>query len=127
MLDILRLRIQLDDFDQPRRCQTEPRDDCHAAFTVNGIEAIWPCANWGETPAAERVNVRGWFPLLDDIADEFLIWWPQGGCFFVFRDRVVYRVEESDEHGVLFLQLELNRPVAAVRQAAEAQRAYSQP
>jgi len=45
----------------------------------------------------------------------------------VFRDRVVYRVEESDEHGVLFLQLELNRPVAAVRQAAEAQRAYSQP
>ena len=33
-------------------------------------------------------NVRGWFQLLDQMADEFLLWWPQGGVFMVSRDAV---------------------------------------
>jgi hypothetical protein len=123
MTDILQLRVQLDDFDQLRRCQIAPPSDCHAAFTVKG-RAIWPVASWGETPAEERINVRGWFALLDQIADEFLIWRPQGGCFFVQRDKVTYRVAESDARSVMFLQIELNRPTAVPRQA-EPLRAYS--
>jgi hypothetical protein len=109
MLDILQLRIRLDDFDQLRSCQIVPPGDCHAAFTVKGKGAVWPLASWGEIPAAQKINVRGWFPLLDQMADEFLIWRPQGGCFFVDRDKATYRVEENDPRSVLFLQLELNR------------------
>ena len=78
-------------------------------FTVKGPQMIWPVANWDETSAAEQINVRGWFPLLDKMADEFLIWRPQGGCFFVHRDKATYRIAEHDPRNVLFLQLELNR------------------
>lgn len=128
MLDILQLRIKLDALDQLRLCQATPRSDCHAAFTVTSMQTIWPVARWDEIPASERINVRGWFPLLDQIADEFLIWQPHGGCFFVHRDRVVYRVAESDSRGVLLMQLELERPIAVVpRRPVETRRAYSQP
>jgi hypothetical protein len=124
MLDILQLRIPLNDFEQLRLCQVTQPSDCHAAFTVKG-RAIWPVARWGETPPLERVNVRGWFPCLDQMADEFLIWRPQGGCFFVFQDKVTYRVAESDARSVLFMQLELNRLTVAPRRPAEGLRAYS--
>lgn len=109
MLDILQLRFNIDEFDQLRLCQAAPPSDCHAAFTVKGPEVIWPMASWGDTSAAARTNVRGWLPLLDKMADEFLIWRPQGGCFFVHRDKATYRIAENDKRNVLFLQLELNR------------------
>jgi hypothetical protein len=109
MLDMLQLRINLDEFDQIRLCQVSPRSDCHAAFTVRGPGLVWPVASWGETATEERINVRGWFPVLDQIADEFLLWWPQGGCFFVSREGVTYRPQEGVKAGVLFLQLEVNR------------------
>lgn len=128
MLDVLQLRIHLDAFDRLRLCQAVLRSDCHAAFTVTGMQSIWPLASWDETSLVEQINVRGWFPLLDQIADEFLLWHPQSGCFFVHRDRVVYRVAESDSRGVLFMQLELDRPIAVVpRRPADPRRAYSQP
>jgi hypothetical protein len=125
MNDILQLRVHLDDFDQLRRCQIAPPSDCHAAFTMKG-RAIWPVASWGEISAGERINVRGWFPLLDQIADEFLIWRPQGGCFFVHRDKVTYRVAESDARSVMFLQLELNRLMALPPKQVQPLRAYLQ-
>jgi hypothetical protein len=109
MLDILQLRVSLDEFDQLRLCQVAPPSDCHAVFTVRGPRMIWPVASWGETPEAAKINVRGWFPLLDKMADEFLIWRPQGGCFEVERDRVTYRIAEDDPRKVMFLMLELGR------------------
>jgi hypothetical protein len=109
MLDILQIRFYPDEFDQLRLCQVAPPDDCHAAFTVKGPQVIWPMASWGDTSAADQFNVRGWFPLLDKIADEFLIFRPQGGCFFVHRDKATYRIAEDDRRNVLFLELELNR------------------
>jgi hypothetical protein len=109
MLDVLQLGINPDEFEQIRLCQIKPRADCHAAFTVRGPEMIWPVASWGDTATDERINVRGWFPVLDQMADEFLLWWPQGGCFFVAQDRVTYRLHEHDANGVLFLQLEVKR------------------
>jgi hypothetical protein len=109
MLDILLLRFNLDEFDQLRLCQATPPSDCHAAFTVKGPQVVWPGASWGETSAAERVNVHGRIPLLDKMADEFLIWRPRGGCFFVHRDKATYRIAEHDPRNVLFLQLEQNR------------------
>ena len=124
MLDILQLRIRLDDFDQLRRCQIAPPGDCHAVFTVKG-RAIWPVVSWGETRAEERINVRGWFPLLDQIADEFLIWRPRGGCFFVDREKAAYRIAESDARSVMFMQLELNRPMAVTARKAEPLPGYS--
>jgi hypothetical protein len=124
MLDILQLRVHLDDFDQLRRCQIAPPSDYHAAFTVKG-RTIWPLASWGETRAEEKINVRGWFPLLDQMADEFLIWRPQGGCFFVDRDRATYRIAESDARNVMFLQLELNRLMALPPRQAKPLRANS--
>jgi hypothetical protein len=124
MLDILQLRFSLDEFDQLRLCQAVPPSDCHAEFTVKGPQVIWPMASWGEMPAAERINVRGWFPLLDKMADEFLIWRPQGGCFFVYRDKATYRIAENDSRNVLFLQLELNRMVVVPPRQAEPLRAY---
>ncbi len=128
MLDVLQLRIHLDVFDRLRLCQAVLRSDCHAAFTVTGMQSIWPLASWDETSLVEQINVRGWFPLLDQMTDEFLLWHPQGGCFFVHRDRVVYRVAESDSRGVLFMQLELDRPIVVVpRRPADSRRAYSQP
>jgi hypothetical protein len=91
---------------------------------VKGPQVIWPVASWGEPPAAERINVRGWFPLLDKMADEFLIWRPQGGCFSVYRDKATYRIAENDSRNVLFLQLELNRMVVVPPRQAEPARAY---
>ena len=108
MLDILQLRINPDEFDQLRICQIRLRSDCHAAFTVRGKGLTWPVAHWSEAPVEERINVRGWFPVLDKMADEFLIWRPQGGPFFVLGDRVIYRLERSAP-GVQFLRFELNR------------------
>jgi len=109
MLDILELRTRPEEFDQLQICQVRRRSDGHAAFTVAGTQAIWPVASWGDAPVEERINVRGWFPLLDKIADEFLIWRPQGGCIFVSRESASYRVRESDSRGVLFLQFEAHR------------------
>ena len=125
MLDILQLRFNLNEFDQLRLCQVTPRNDCHAVFTVQGPQVIWPMASWGETSAAEKINIRGWFPLLDKMADEFLIWRPQGGCFFVHRERVTYRIAEHDPRNVMFLQLELNRLVVMPPRRAALPRAYS--
>lgn len=124
MLDILQLRFNLDEFEQLRLCQVEPRGDCHAAFTVLGPRAIWPVASWGKTPAAEQINVRGWFPLLDKMADEFLIWRPQGGCFFVHREKATYRIAEHDPRNVMFLQLELSRLAVVPPRQVEPLRAY---
>lgn len=125
MLDILQLRIHLDEFDQLRRCQIAPPSDYHAAFTVKGTGTVWPLESWGEIPAEQNVNVRGWFPLLDQMADEFLIWRPQGGCFFVDRDKATYRIAENDPRSVLFLQLELNRLEVVPSRPAEPQRLSS--
>ena len=109
MLDILQLRVHPEELDQLHICQAQRRSDGFAAFTVKGKQQIWPVATWGEAPAEERINVRGWFPLLDKIADELLIWRPQGGCIFVGRDRAYYRVAETDSRGVLFMELEMPR------------------
>jgi hypothetical protein len=109
MLDILQLRVHPEELDQLHICQVSRRSDNYAAFTVKGRQQIWPIASWRDIAAEEKINVRGWFPLLDKIADEFLIWRPQGGCIFVGRDSAFYRVAETDTRGVLFLQFEMHR------------------
>jgi hypothetical protein len=109
MLDILQLRVHPEELDQLHICQVRRRSDGLAAFTISGKQQIWPVATWSEAPAEEKINVRGWFPLLDKIADELLIWRPQGGCIFVGRDTAFYRVAETDSRGVLFLELETHR------------------
>lgn len=111
MLDILELRIQPEELEQLRQCQALPRSDSQAAFTVKGAKTIWAGAYWANTAAEQRVNVRGWFPLLDKIADEFLIWRPQGGCFFLTHEGARYRLSEDHRPGVEFLLFELSRPV----------------
>ena len=123
MLDILQLRIHPEELDELRLCQVKPRGDCHAAFTVKGEKTIWPMAIWGEAPAEGRINVRGWLPLLDAIADEFLIWRPQGGCFVVSHEGARYRVDEHQRPGVEFLQFELSRPMVVPQWQPEAQTA----
>jgi hypothetical protein len=110
MMDILELRVLPEELEQLRQCQAKPRTDCHAAFTVHGRETIWPLAHWGKTPAEQPLNVRGWFPLLDKIADEFLIWRPHGGPVFVTHEGVRYRREEHHQPGVEFLLFEVVRP-----------------
>jgi hypothetical protein len=109
MLDILQLRVHPDELDQLRMCQAVPPNDCVAAFTVKGRGQVWPVTCWDEESPVEKINVRGWFPLLDKIADEFLLWWPQGGCFFISRDKVTRRLAENDARGVMFLQLDTHR------------------
>ncbi len=111
MLDILELRVQPEELDQLRQCQTRPRSDGYAAFTVKGPKTVWAGAHWNHNSAEQRVNVRGWFPLLDKIADEFLIWRPQGGCFFVSHEGDRYRLSEDHRPGVEFLLFELTRPM----------------
>jgi hypothetical protein len=108
MLDILQLRISLDEFEQLRLCQTHALSHCHAAFTVAAPRVIWPGSATAETPFEERINVRGWFPLLDRIADEFLIFRPKGGAFHVSREGASYPVERS-ARGLIFLQFEIGR------------------
>ena len=122
MLDILQLRISPDEFDQLRLCQVRPPDDCHAGFTVRGRGSIWPVTSWGDVPVEERVNVRGWIPLLDEMADEFLIWRPQGGCFCVHGDRAAYRLECGLPE-VVFLRLEVHRLMVVPARPADARRA----
>ena len=111
MLDILELRIHPEELEQLRQCQAKPRVDCHAAFTVKGRETIWPMAHWDGSLSEQPVNVRGWFPLLDRIADEFLIWRPEGGPLFVTHEGARYRRDEAHRPGVEFLLFELTRPM----------------
>lgn len=111
MLDILELRVHPEELDQLRQCQLRLRSDCHAAFTVKGPKTIWPVASWGEIPVDQQINVHGWFPLLDKIADEFLIWRPQGGCFAVTHEGARYRVDEQHKPGVEFMIFALSRPM----------------
>jgi hypothetical protein len=117
MLDILQLRINATELQQLRHCQLRPPSDCHAAFTVTSPGAIWPVASWSDPAADERINVRGWFPLLDQIADELLLWWPKGGCCFVKGEEVTFRRSEDDRVGVLFLHFEMNGPIAVAPKA----------
>jgi hypothetical protein len=102
----VQLRVTADELEQLGLCRASPRSDCIAAFTVKGPGQIWPVATWDDAPQAERINLRGWFPLLDTMADELLLWWPKGGCFFVSKDRVTYRPTERDARGAMFLMLE---------------------
>jgi hypothetical protein len=124
MLDILQLRIGLDEFDQLRLCQARPLSEWHAAFTVSGTEVIWPLAAAGETPCEERINVRGWFPLLDKIADEFLIFRPNGGSFYVSREGASYRARGGEGRSVVFLQFEVGRLAVVPSRTVETRRAY---
>lgn len=110
MLDILELRVHPEELEQLRQCQAAPSIDGHAAFTVKGQETIWPLAHWGGALAEQPVNVRGWFPLLDKIADEFLIWRPQGGPLFLTHEGARYRRAEDHRPGVEFLLFDLSRP-----------------
>lgn len=118
MLDILQLRVHSDEIEQLRLCQSALRADCVGAFTVRG-GAIWPVASWDDAQRDGRMNVRGWFPLLDKIADEFLLWWPKGGCFFVSKDKVTHRFSADDVRGVMFLQLEMHRLSVVSARGAE--------
>jgi hypothetical protein len=124
MLDILQLRVHSEELDQLHICQARRRSDSLAAFTVKGKQQIWPVASWGKIPAEEKINVWGWFPLLDKIADEFLIWRPQGGCIFVSRDSAFYRVAETDARGVLFMQLEMHRLTVVPSRHVDAPRTH---
>ena len=124
MLDILQLRANPDELEQLRLCQATPRSDCLAAFTVRRAGQIWPVASWDHAHQ-ERINVRGWFPLLDQIADEFLLWWPKGGCFFVSRDRVTYRPTENESRDVMFLQFEPHRLTVVPPRQVETVQAYT--
>jgi hypothetical protein len=119
MLDILELQVQPEELEQLRQCQARPRPDCHAAFTVDGGHSIWPVVEWGQPQGQQRVNVRGWFPLLDKIADEFLIWRPQGGAFFVTQEGARYRVNEDHRPGVEFMLFELSRPTVLAHWQSE--------
>lgn len=124
MLDILEVRVHPEELEELRQCQMRPRGDCQAAFTVRGRDTIWPLVEWGQTQPQQLVNVRGWFPLLDKIADEFLIWRPQGGPVFVTHEGARYRLSEDHRPGVEFLLFELSRPmVISHRQEAEAKTA----
>ena len=116
MADILQLRVHPEELNQLRLCQAQPRSDGYAAFTFKGPETIWPLASWGEPAVSERINVRGWFPLLDEIADEFLIWRPAGGCVVVSHEGARYRLEEQQRPGVEFLQFELSRLLVVPKQ-----------
>jgi hypothetical protein len=124
-MDILQLRIHPDEWEQLRLCQAKPRSDCHAAFTVRSNGLIWPLASWGDPPVAERINVRGWFPLLDTIADELLLWWNQGGVCCVTREQVTYRPHEGATPGVVFLRLEMHRLQAVPARPSEVRRLQS--
>ena len=110
MLDILELRVRPEELDQLRQCQAQPAADGYAAFTVKGPDTIWPLEHWAGSPSEPPVNVRGWFPLLDQIADEFLIWRPQGGPIFLTQHGARFRRNEGHRPGVEFLLFELNRP-----------------
>ncbi len=123
MLDILQLRIHPEELDELRLCQVKVRGDCHAAFTVKGGKTIWPLAHWDNTPVEPPVNVRGWLPLLDKIADEFLIWRPQGGCFVISHEGARYRLDENHRPGVEFLLFELSRPMVLPQWQPEARTA----
>jgi len=125
MLDILQLRISPDEFDRLRLCQTRPPADCHAAFTVKSKGQIWPFAGSVEPAVEERVNVRGWMPLLDKMADEFLIFRPKGGRFFVTREGASYPAGQGSDRRVLFLELEVNRLTVVPPRHADARRVYS--
>jgi len=119
MLDILEFKVHPEELEQLRQCQAKPRVDCHAAFTVRGPETIWPLAHWEGSLAEQPVNVRGWFPLLDRIADEFLIWRPQGGPLFVSPEGARYRREEHHKPGVQFLLFEQSRLKLVAQPARE--------
>ena len=123
MLDILQMRVHPEELDQLHICQVRRRSDGIAAFTVKGRQQIWPMATWSDAPAEEKINVRGWFPLLDKIADELLIWRPQGACVFVGRENAYYRVAETDTRGVLFLELEMPRLVVLPSRQVDGMRA----
>jgi hypothetical protein len=73
-------------FNELRQRQVRERSDCHAAFTTIPGGIIWPFANFGNTEAEHKEkNLRGRFPFLDDIADLFLEYYPEGGRFFLSK------------------------------------------
>ena len=110
-----RMQIGYDDYSAMGDWQVKPRDDCHAAFSVNEHREIWLFCTWGVIPfeIKNEFNFRGRNAALDKIADKLLEIRPEGGRFFVRKSSVIYRKDKGDLDGIRFIDFELvPHPVA---------------
>ena len=68
-----------------------------AVFSCNEYNDLWLFITYGYTAPEDRIDVRGKFPVLDAIADEYLEHRPRGGRFFVSDEGAFFN--EGDGQG----------------------------
>jgi hypothetical protein len=89
-----KITLSCEEFENLRLIQGKERIDCHAAFTVTPDGAIWPFISNGNTPSDFRkLNARGPIEPLNKLADLFLQL-PEkkyGGRIFIDTNGAFYR------------------------------------
>ena len=79
-----------------------------ARLSTNDWRDLWEPPGWGYTRLRDREQMRGEFPFVDDVVEEYLELRPGGGRFFI-DDRVAYyKPEEEGEptYAIAILRIE---------------------
>ncbi len=92
MEPILVRRADLEDI---RRLQIKPRSDWPAVFSTNVHGEIWPFATYGYTYGGNRLDVRGFSNVIDEVAERYREIRCEGGHFFIDATGAFYKDESS--------------------------------
>ena len=80
------------DIDCLKKIGLKRRGDCFASFSVNANHEIWVYVTRSWTKEEKRRYVSGQCPIIEQIAEEYLLARPEGGRVLVKRDGLFYRL-----------------------------------
>jgi hypothetical protein len=89
------IEVSRADLEQIKRLQIKPRSDWPAVFSTNVHGEIWPFWTYGYTYGRDRVDVRGFSPVVDEVAERYRQLRGEGGRFFIDATGAFYKDELS--------------------------------
>ena len=97
-MEVVPIEITRNEFQEFRELQRRHRWDWPAAFSTNRQSEIWAYITNGHTPFELREkNLRNVSPMLDIIANKYLMARPEVGRFFIDERGAFYKDELSLE------------------------------
>jgi hypothetical protein len=97
------IRITRAQFEELRSIQIKYRMDWPAAFSTNEHGDLWLFAGRSWTHPHKRVDVRGVFLILDQVADLYTVLREEGGRFFVDDRGVFWKNQSTQQQFVQWL------------------------
>jgi len=98
MRDIEHLKVTRAEFQTFKELQKRRRWDWPATFSANRYRHIWAFVTNGYTPFDLREDLRGVSPLLDRIANKYLMARPDMGRFFISDAGAFFKDETKTQY-----------------------------